>query len=364
MKDKRIKKDLNNLTDQLIKSDFSAIQRKLDNNEGVILRMENEKKKTKRNIIPLIVGPTLAVASLILVLTMTSTNPIVTTITIDVNPSVEMGIDANGNVQTIEAINQDGTSIIEDIKVTGETIETATEKVVNELVNDNYLTQDKNSVLVTGNGENANQIVEQVNNTVQKELTNNNIESSVITQVVEKTQTNEELANKYNISLGKVELINKIVENNSLYNFETLVELTTNDLNLLLESSKNQLTNITKEGKASTNNYLSEEEVLAIALQNANVTEYHDLEVEFDLENSIMVYEVEFNTINGDYEYDINAITGEIIKTDIDINESQNNNNSNSNNNDNDDDDDDDNDDDDDDDDDDSDDDDDDRDND
>lgn len=70
---------------------------------------------------------------------------------------------------------------------------------------------------------------------------------------------------------------------------------------------------------------LTRDEALAIVLKDAGVNraDVIDLEVELDRDDGFTVYEVEFETYkNGaeiEYEYDIDAYTGEILKKEIDI---------------------------------------------
>ncbi len=312
---KKIKKDVSNITDNLIKSNFSAVQYKINNNEGVILKMETEKKKKKINFKQLLLAPTAVLATITLVMILNPNHDVVTTVTMDVNPSVELGLDKNGVVREVNAINGDADTIINDIDIKNKSIETATKEVVTEMVKDEFITADKNSVLVTGTGDNASKVVEEVNTTVNNELKNNNIDSSVITQVVDTDKELEEQAKKYGISVGKLELINKIIASNSKYTVDILKGLTTNDLNLLVNSKINTVNDVVTNGNASTKGYISKDEALNIATTNANinVNNLTDKEIEFDNEDGIMIYEVEFDYKNLSYEYDIDAKTGNII---------------------------------------------------
>ena len=65
---------------------------------------------------------------------------------------------------------------------------------------------------------------------------------------------------------------------------------------------------------------ITADEAKNIAFEKAGVTEADvtDLEVELDEDNGVKYYEVNFDVNNTDYDYDIDAITGEIIGEDID----------------------------------------------
>lgn len=65
---------------------------------------------------------------------------------------------------------------------------------------------------------------------------------------------------------------------------------------------------------------ISLEEAKLIAFEKAGVEEsdVKDLEVELKSENGTQYYEVEFDVGDVDYEYEIDAITGNILKEEID----------------------------------------------
>ena len=54
----------------------------------------------------------------------------------------------------------------------------------------------------------------------------------------------------------------------------------------------------------------------SIALNHAGVSENeaYDMDIELDDEDGILVYEVEFKSGNMEYDYEINAATGAILK--------------------------------------------------
>lgn len=61
---------------------------------------------------------------------------------------------------------------------------------------------------------------------------------------------------------------------------------------------------------------LTREEAIAIALTHAGLTreQIRELEAELDKERGVLVFEVDFETRDYDYEYEIHAETGEIRK--------------------------------------------------
>lgn len=93
-----------------------------------------------------------------------------------------------------------------------------------------------------------------------------------------------------------------------------------NELNLIGESGTKSIANVTSAGTASERAYIGEAEAKRIALAHAGVNEgdIYDYEFEMDYEHGAMIYELEFDCAGCEYEYDINAKTGEIIKFEAD----------------------------------------------
>ena len=72
---------------------------------------------------------------------------------------------------------------------------------------------------------------------------------------------------------------------------------------------------------ADTNDKISEDKAKAIALDHAGFKEsdVQFLRVEYDFDDGVEKYEVDFKQGQYEYDYDINAKTGEILSYDKDI---------------------------------------------
>ena len=68
---------------------------------------------------------------------------------------------------------------------------------------------------------------------------------------------------------------------------------------------------------ASSADYISYEEAKAIALNHAglNASEVRDLDVELDRDYGTLHYDVDFENGGYDYEYEIDATTGSVLKS-------------------------------------------------
>ena len=86
-------------------------------------------------------------------------------------------------------------------------------------------------------------------------------------------------------------------------------------------NQNNIIANNASNSTVNSNNKITIEEAKSIALKHSNLDESQVsfIRVEYDFDNGIEKYEIEFYSNNNKYEYEINAKTGDIISYDYDI---------------------------------------------
>lgn len=70
---------------------------------------------------------------------------------------------------------------------------------------------------------------------------------------------------------------------------------------------------------SAANNYIGVERAKAIALKDAGVSGVTFVKAKLDYEDGVRVYDVEFYKGNVEYDYEIDAVTGQIREKDLDI---------------------------------------------
>jgi hypothetical protein len=105
----------------------------------------------------------IAVAAVVLLLlfnvmsgfNMTANKQIVAYVSIDINPSVEMGIDENDIVLEIRGLNEDGVQLIRNLKFANKTVDALTEDLLQE-AEKKYLSKGEGDIVISSTmGENA-----------------------------------------------------------------------------------------------------------------------------------------------------------------------------------------------------------------
>ena len=244
-----------------------------------------------------------------------------TTVMIDVNPSVQINANKNERVLSVTPLNRDGEVIIGELDFSGSTIDVAVNAVIGSMLKHGYITETRNAILISVMSKDKAEAAElnsKLYTEVNAQLSASAIDASVLSQDMTDSNTeSNRLADEYGISCGKAQLIDTIINAGHPYTFEELAHMSISALNGILNGTIDTDAPHHNGGShGESDNVGSEEAALAIALEHAGVTldQLSWYEICLDFDDGIWVYEVEFVVGNTEYEYEINAITGEIIK--------------------------------------------------
>ncbi len=250
-------------------------------------------------------------------------NTVSSVVSLDVNPSLELRLNKNETVLSVEALNTDGEIILGDMDLEGNDLDVAVNALIGSMLRNGYLSELANSILISvenSDPEKCAQLQAELTAKVNELFSADSFTGAVLSQTVSKTDELTALAEEYGISVGKAQLIQTIVSQNSRYTFEDLVGLTINELNLLSVSGGQNLEGVDASGTASDKSYIGTEAATAIALEDAGIAEADllALKIDLDMEDGTLVYEVDFETAEYKFEYEMDATTGEIMKSEKD----------------------------------------------
>lgn len=245
-------------------------------------------------------------------------NRVASIVSLEVNPSIELKINEDEEVLEANAVNADAEEILGDMKLEGTDIHTATNAIIGSLLKHGYIDELANSILLSvedENSERGNALQEMLSDEIHLILEAASVNASILSQYVADKSV-DAVSREYHISHGKAALIEYILAANQNYSFEELSQLSVNELNLILSNSKNQVKDVKTIGHAAESAYIGSEKANSIAFKHAGIEEnsVYDLEVELDYESHRMVYDVEFESDGMDYEYFIDAASGEVVE--------------------------------------------------
>ena len=308
----KIKKKIKGAFNNIVLPDFDM--NNLEKRKGMVLVKEERKKSKKGLWITLSACVAVCVCLFIGLGYFNNNMKVASTIGIDVNPSITVTVNKKEKVLDVTANNDDARIILEGMDLAGSDINVAINALIGSMVKNGYIDELANSILISVDNPNSaesealrQKIVDELNAFINS---GNNI--SVVSQSITSSSDKEALANSYGISVGKLELIEKLIAKNNLYTYEELKDLSINELNLLLGSATE---NVTTSGTASDKSYIGKDKALEIALSDAGVSSVTWSEVEMDYDDGFMTYEVEFTYNNREYDYEINATTGDILES-------------------------------------------------
>ena len=161
-------------------------------------------------------------------------NKIVSTITLDINPSIELNLTNDKVVKSVIALNDDAKEIISG-SIEGKSLEDALNIITTNLIEKDYInTNELVDIILYADGSLSS-------NNVKKSLTNSlndkNISPNII--VIDSiTEEDKELSKKYNVTPAKVSYIKRITNDNKNINIDTLVNKSVNELKETKETGK------------------------------------------------------------------------------------------------------------------------------
>lgn len=237
-------------------------------------------------------------------------------VSMDVNPGIEIKVNKKEKVLEVNPLNEDGRIIVGDMDFKGSSLEVAVNALLGSMLRNGYLNDSANTILISVYNDDEVQaenlrgrLMIEVSSMLEKE----DFRPALISQTVQADREIEKKAEQYGITNAKAQLISQLMDKNDIYTFEELADISINDLNIL---SKSSLDSVKFVGKASEKAYIGDAKAKEIALNYAGVlfSDARGLKSELDFDDGIMVYEVEFDYSGTEFEYDIDALTGEVLK--------------------------------------------------
>lgn len=241
------------------------------------------------------------------------------TVSLDVDPSVELQVNQKERVLNVKALNEDGRIIVGDMDLSGSSLDVAVNALIGSMLQNGYLNELANSILISVDNDDpvrGADLQARLSAEVDRLLQTDSFSASVLSQTVVRSSELQQMAEQYGITLGKAQLIQDILSRSTLHTFDELAPLSIHELNLLLGKETAAATQVTVVGTASEKGYIGEEQAKTLALERAGVTASELLfcKVELDTHQGAMVYDVEFTTDSYEFDCDVNAKTGEIVK--------------------------------------------------
>ena len=243
---------------------------------------------------------------------------VVSTVSLDVNPSIELRVNRHERVLEARALNEDARAVLDGMDLEGSDLNVAVNAVIGAMVRNGYISEAANSILISVDSDdnaNAKALQEKLTLEVSKLLDTQDFNGAVLSQTVEKESELKLKAEKYGITVGKAQLIEKILKKDTQYSFGSLAGLTVHQLNLLVDRKEAQTGELEIVGKPSEKSYIGRDAARDAAVKHAGLdaAQVENARVQLDFDDGAMVYEVEFVCDGWEYDYEINALDGAVL---------------------------------------------------
>lgn len=336
MTDRELEGRLASAVERMAPNDVGSVLSRCGPQQGAViqLRPEDAPRRKRRRWLPLAVAACLAVlvgggAGYYYQLG----HAVASIVCLDVNPSVELTVNRSETVLSATPTNEDAVIILDGMDLTGAKVDVAMNAIVGSLLKNGYVDELANSILITVEDRDAQRgarLQQELTTQADEILAGAQVNGAILSQTIQNSAELQQRAKEYGISAGKAALIQTIVDGSGgTKTFESLVGLSINELNLLYSSLDAGVlppagsgtgdpapSRVQSTGRANDSAYIGMEEAQTAALAHAGVSvaDATFLEAEYDWDDGRMVYEVEFRAGGREYEYEIDALTGAIIK--------------------------------------------------
>ena len=275
-----------------------------------------------------------------------------THVDIDVNPGVEIVTNKKNKVLNVQSTNKDGDSVIDGMNLKNTELKVAVNALIGSMVQKGYIANNNTGILVTvrnDNPEKANKVKEEVLYDINFALYTNDVQANVMNQTFKNTADANKFARENNISIGKAVFVLNLAAKDSSLDAKELAKMKVTDIANLVAKKGIDIRDIVdyddddsiweniadaiedidedagismnKETRPGDKKQIGVEAAKQIAFAHAKVAlkDVTFIKAELDTEDGRAVYEVEFYSGNVEYDYDIDALSGEIISNDFDI---------------------------------------------
>ncbi len=242
---------------------------------------------------------------------------------LDVNPSIQLSVDDNGKVIEASAVNKDGEKILDDMSLAGTDMKVAANAIVGSMLQQGFLNDISNSILVSVQAKDSakgTSLQEELSSSLNQYLGSYALSAAVMGQCITDDSEITAFAAENGISEGKTYLIKTLAASDSRLTEAGLLKLSTQELILLASEKSSDKTPAVSYGEVNKSQYIGKDKALNIALAKAGLkkSQISGCEVEFECDDGNITYDIEFYCGSAEYEFEIDATTGNIIEYETD----------------------------------------------
>ena len=286
--------------------DLEGVLSRCEARKGVVIPMTKKNKSWRRSLIA-------ACLALVLVggagVFYQQSYAVASVVSLDVNPSIELQVNKQGNVLSCEGLNKEAAQVLDDMgggtDLKGTKLDVAVNAIVGSLVRHGYLDSISSAILISVEDRDqgrAARLQQELTAAVDGVLQERASDAAVLSQTVSKDSRLEQQAKDSSITTGKAALVNQALAINSSLSFDALAGLSVEELRDLIETGAPQMPIGRAAARQAVEKYAGVEGV-----------EISSYEVDPELDEARPHYDVELNHPTlGEFAYQVDAYTGQV----------------------------------------------------
>ena len=145
---------------------------------------------------------------------------VASTVSLDVNPSIEIEVNKKEEVLAVNPRNEDAQIVVGDMDFKGSNLDVAINALIGSMLRNGYLNELANSILISVDNQDpakSAELQERLVNEINAVLQSGAFDGAVLSQSISADSRLRELAEAYGITLGKAQLIQQITEPNNYF---------------------------------------------------------------------------------------------------------------------------------------------------
>ncbi len=235
---------------------------------------------------------------------------VASTVSLDVNPSIELTVNRREKVLSCAGLNADGQLVLADMSggadLEGTKLNVAVNALVGALVSRGYLEDISSALLISvedKDGDRAARLRRELTQWTDQALQQGQAQAAVLSQTVEYNAELEQKAQQNSISTGKAALVERVMALNGDLTFEELSALSVEELKDLIETGAPAMP-------------IGKDKAAEIALIHAKLAQFNSSywEVDAELDEPVPHYEVDIVSGGGSAEVKVHAFTGQVLE--------------------------------------------------
>lgn len=288
-----------------------ALKKTAPNNVNAVLsRCEAQSAPpAKRKPYRALLAACLALALLCTGLLYRQTNAVATVVSLDVNPSIELSVSRSERVLACTALNADAQAVLAGMNggadLEGVKLDVAVNAIVGSLLRCGYLDELSSAIMISvedSSAERAARLQRELTSAVDLALSRSAAQADVLTQTLTQDAGLAQKAHSRGVSTGKAALVERVLKENAALSFDALCALSVAELQQLLSCGAPGMPIGCAAAAEAAEKY-------AGTLALSSVTS----DVDPELDETPAHYEVELDTLWGEFTYRIDAFTGAVL---------------------------------------------------